>query len=66
MLILSNVVNFALLVKPGLFLSSFFCILGGNVFLTGSLILLSIITIVELVLFDVLSESSGGRGIQSL
>ena len=35
-------------------------------FLTGSLILLSIITIVELVLFDVLSESSGGRGIQSL
>ena len=35
-------------------------------FLTGLLILLSIITIVELVLFDVLSESSGGRGIQSL
>ena len=35
-------------------------------FLICLLILLSIITIVELVLFDVLSESSGGRGIQSL
>ena len=57
---------FALFVQPGLFLSSFFCISGGNVFLLGLLILLSIITIDELVLFDVLSESSGGRGIQSL
>ena len=53
----SNLVYFCLV---------FFCIPGGNVFLTGLLILLSIITIDELVLFDVLSESSGGRGIQSL
>ena len=57
---------FALFVKPGLFLSSFFLYFCRKCVPNCLLVLLSIITIDELVLFDVLSESSGGRGIQSL
>ena len=69
LLLLKNLVMLSILAPfdmPGLFLLSFFCISGGNVFPICLLVLLSIITIDELVLFGVLRESSGGRGFQSL